>query len=122
VIENLTKIRNRTTIKRKTETSRRVHLWSFAQLRVFLAYKAQEAGMNLVAIDPGHTSQTCSKCGFQSRSNRRSQSLFQCKKCAYCLNADLNASYNIRDKHLASFGIALAGGPQSMGLTYQASA
>ncbi len=73
--------------------------------------------MKVVAIDPRHTSQTCSKCGFQHRSNRKSQSLFLCRECSYQLNADLNASYNIRDKHLASFGIALAGGPQSIGLS-----
>jgi transposase len=66
--------------------------------------------MRVVAIDPRHTSQTCSKCGYQSRSNRKTQALFLCKACGYQLNADLNAAYNIRSKHLASVGIALAGG------------
>lgn len=116
VIENLTNIRKRAKF-RKGEGQRRLHSWSFAQLRSFLAYKAEEAGMKVVAIDPRHTSQTCSRCGYQSRSNRTKQSRFVCKECAYQLNADLNASYNIRDKHLASLGISLAGGPQSMGLS-----
>jgi len=119
VIENLTDIRTTSKIGgRKSKTKRRLHSWSFAQFRAFLSYKAQEAGMHLVAIDPRHTSQTCSKCSYQHRSNRKSQSLFLCKKCAYQLNADLNASYNIADKHLASFGISLAGGPQSIGLSH----
>jgi transposase len=78
--------------------------------------------MKVVAIDPRHTSQTCSRCGFQSRSNRKTQALFLCKNCAYSLNADLNASYNIRAKHLATLGIALGSGSQSIGLTYQAQA
>ena len=125
VIENLTEIRSRARL-RKGEGQRRLHSWTFAQFRSFVEYKSQEAGMRVVAIDPRHTSQTCSKCGFQSRSNRKTQSLFLCKKCKYSLNADLNASYNIRDrgaspqgdKHLASFGISLAGGPQSMGLSH----
>jgi len=75
--------------------------------------------VRVVAIDPRHTSQTCSRCGYQHRSNRRSQSLFRCRACAYQLNADLNASYNIRDKHLATFGIALGSGSPSIGLSSQ---
>lgn len=123
VIENLTEIRNRARL-RKGAGQRRLHSWSFAQLRSFLSYKAEEAGMKVVAVDPRHTSQTCSRCGYQSRSNRTKQSRFLCKECFYQLNADLNASYNIRDKHLvasrhlASLGISRAGGPQSMGLSH----
>ncbi len=120
VIENLTEIRSRARLKRG-EGQRRLHSWSFAQFRSFLGYKAQEAGMRVVAIDPRHTSQTCSKCGFQSRSNRKTQSLFLCRECAYSLNADLNASYNIRDKHLATLGTSLGSGPQSIGLSSQSS-
>ncbi len=122
VIENLTEIRSHTKIKKKTETSRRVHSWTFRQFRSFLEYKAQEAGMRVVAIDPRHTSQTCSKCGFQSRSNRKSQALFLCRNCAYQLNADLNAVYNIRDKHLATLGISLGSGLPSISLSQQVSA
>jgi IS605 OrfB family transposase len=117
VIENLTEIRSRARM-RKGQGQRRLHSWSFAQLRAFLSYKAQEAGMKVVAVDPRHTSQTCSRCGYQLRSNRKSQSLFLCRACAYQLNADLNAAYNIRDKHLATLGISSSSGPQSMGLTH----
>lgn len=116
VIENLTHIRSRAKMKKHTESQRRLHSWSFAQFHSFLTYKAQEQGIRVVKIDPRHTSQTCSRCGYQHRSNRRSQSLFLCKQCNYCLNADLNASYNVRNKHLASIGIAFAGGPPSDGL------
>jgi len=116
VIENLTNIRTTSKIG-GGKTKRRLHSWSFAQFRSFLSYKAQEAGVRVVAIDPRHTSQTCSRCSYQHRSNRRSQSLFLCRSCAYQLNADLNASYNIRHKHLASLGISLAGGPPSIGLS-----
>jgi putative transposase len=121
VIENLTNIRATSKIGGR-KTKRRLHSWSFAQFRCFLNYKAEEAGMRVVAVDPRHTSQTCSKCSYQHRSNRRSQSLFLCKECSYQLNADLNASYNIRDKHLATFGIPLAGGPLSIGLSSQPNA
>jgi transposase len=85
--------------------------------------------MRVVAIDPRHTSQTCSKCSYQSRSNRKSQSLFLCKECDYQLNADLNAAYNIRDrvaspqgdKHHASVGISFAGGLPSYSLSSRTS-
>src|SRR5947209_1285721 len=116
VLENLTYIRERITMKKHTETQRRLHNWSFAQFHSFLVYKAQERGIQVVKIDPRHTSQTCSRCGYQHRSNRRSQSLFLCRTCGYCLNADLNAAYNIREKHLASLvsvGTSFTGGSTS---------
>ena len=112
VLENLSNIRERVTHK-KGEGQRRMHSWSFAQFWSFTTYKAIARGIAVVKVDPRHTSQTCSQCGYQARNNRRSQSLFLCRACGYCLNADLNASYNIRDKHLAclaSLGISLAGG------------
>ena len=117
VLENLTYIRERTTMKKHTETQRRLHNWSFAQFHSFLVYKAQERGIQVVKIDPRHTSQTCSRCGYQHRSNRRSQSLFLCRACSYQLNADYNASINIKAKHLASVGISFASGPSSSGLS-----
>jgi IS605 OrfB family transposase len=122
VVENLTHIRSRAKMKKKTETQRRLHSWSFAQFHAFLTYKAQEKGITVVKVDPRHTSQTCSKCGHQARNNRRSQSLFLCRECGYYLNADLNASLNIREKYLSSLarlGTSLASGSQSVGLSSQ---
>lgn len=124
VFENLTNIRERSTIgkSKKHDTKRRLHGWSFAQLYDFTVYKAQERGICVERIDPRHTSQTCSKCGYQHRSNRRSQTFFKCRSCGYSLNADLNAAKNIRDKHLASLasiGTAFASGPPSSGLSSQ---
>src|SRR6266571_7974218 len=123
VLENLTAIRECVTHK-KGEGQRRLHSWTFAQLFTFIAYKAQERGITVVKIDPRHTSQTCSQCGYQHRANRRSQSLFLCRSCGYRLNADLNASYNIREKYrtsLASLGIPLASGLPSSSLSSQSS-
>lgn len=110
VIENLTDIRKNTKIKRKTETSRRVHGWTFAQLRGFIEYKAEEWGCTVVAVDPRHTSQTCSRCGHQARNNRRSRGLFKCRSCGFTLNADLNAARNIAAKYRASSGMSGPGG------------
>lgn len=115
VLENLKNIRETSKIGRgkqdkKVSTKRRLHSWTFAQFDGFITYKAQERGIQVVKVDPRHTSQQCSRCGHQHRSNRKSQSLFLCRECGYCLNADLNAAYNIKDKYLASLGTTLASG------------
>jgi putative transposase len=119
VLENLKHIRESSKMGRgkkgskKRDNKRRLHSWSFAQLYSFIEYKAEARGIQVVKIDPRHTSQTCSKCGYQHRSNRRSQSLFLCRQCGYQLNADLNAASNIREKYLTSLaqdGTSILGG------------
>jgi putative transposase len=122
VLENLTNIRENSKMGRgkdtkNADTKRRLHGWSFAQLYRFTLYKAQEHGIRVERIDPRHTSQTCSRCGYQARNNRRSQSLFHCRSCGYQLNADLNASYNIRSKYLALIGTSFESGLSSSSLS-----
>ena len=126
VLENLKHIRESSKIgkSKENDTKRRLHSWSFAQFHSFLSYKAQEQGMRVVKVDPRHTSQTCSRCGYQHRSNRRSQSLFKCRHCGYSCNADFNASLNIRNKYVASLallGISLESGLPSSNLSSQSS-
>lgn len=121
VVENLTEIRARG--KRRGATQRRqFHQWPFKRLRELLTYKAEGKGCIVVGIDPRHTSQTCSKCGYQHKSNRKSPSVFKCRSCGYQLNADLNGGRNIALKYLASAGISDASGPLSTGLSSQPSA
>jgi len=122
VVENLTHIRARVK-QRHGQQSRRLHSWSFAQLRSFLDYKGEARGQRVVAVDPRHTSQTCSRCDYTAKSNRKSQGAFCCGQCGYQLNADLNGARNIRDKYvvqLASLGTSFVGGPLSDGLSSQA--
>jgi IS605 OrfB family transposase len=110
VLENLKDIRKRTRMRRKTETQRRIHSWSFAQLRGFIGYKAEERGCTVVAVDPRHTSQACSRCGHSARNNRRSRDLFVCRMCGYSLHADLNGARNIAAKYRAEGGISALSG------------
>ena len=93
VLEDLKHIRRRTTV-RKNQRARH-HNWSFGQLRQFIEYKAQLVGVQVLLVGPRHTSQTCSKCGHVSKTNRRSQALFSCRRCGYETNADLNAARNL---------------------------
>ena len=68
--------------------------WSFAQLQLFVKYKAENIGKTVITVNPKYTSQMCSKCGHIEKTNRNG-SRFNCKKCGFQLNADLNASRNI---------------------------
>ncbi len=70
--------------------------WSFGQLRTFVGDKAQIAGVPTLAVDPRHTSQMCSACGHIAKANRKSQSEFECQRCEFALNADINAALNIK--------------------------
>ncbi|KTG27123.1 transposase [Haloferax profundi] len=46
-------------------------------------------------MPPAFTSQTCSKCGHQSSTNRDSDGWFECNDCGYSVDGDYNASKNI---------------------------
>ena len=82
--------------------------WAFDQLRQFIAYKAQAAGVPVKVVDPKHTSQRCAECSHVERANRLSQSRFRCRRCGHATHADVNAARNIRARALCqraySFG------------------
>jgi putative transposase len=120
VVENLTNIRRRVRARRG-EANRRLHSWSFAQLKGFLEYKAEAKGCRVVGVDPRHTSQRCNACGHIARGHRRSQSEFRCRECSHQGNADLNAARNVRDRHLAGWASGPPGGPPSIGLSSRTS-
>jgi IS605 OrfB family transposase len=94
-LEVLQGIRNRAGQTVRKRQRRVLHSWEFFQLRSFIAYKAQMAGVRVVLVNPAYTSQTCSHCGHREKANRKSQSKFLCVACGYAANADLNAAVNI---------------------------
>jgi putative transposase len=59
-----------------------------------LAYKAEEAGRQLIRIDPRHTSQRCAECGTIDRESRVNAA-FRCQSCGHTDHADINAARNI---------------------------
>ncbi|NFO89037.1 IS200/IS605 family element transposase accessory protein TnpB [Clostridium botulinum] len=72
--------------------------WSYYDLQNKIAYKAEELGINIIFIDPKYTSQRCNKCGNINSKNRNckeNQEKFECIRCGYKENADINASMNI---------------------------
>ncbi len=100
ILEDLTGIRQNVKLRKKQRTE--VHKWNFYQFEQFLKYKAEEKGIKIEHVSARYTSQKCSKCGHISHSNRKNQSQFKCTKCSYQLNADLNASFNIKQNYLDS--------------------
>ena len=72
--------------------------WPYYDLQSKIEYKAKEARIKVEYIDPHYTSQRCSKCGYISSDNRKTQSRFCCQKCEFEENADYNASQNIAIK------------------------
>ena len=77
---------------------RRHKSWAFYQLHSFIEYKAKITGVLVKLVDPRNTSRTCPRCGFVSKSNRKSQSLFSCQQCGFASNADLVGATNISRK------------------------
>jgi len=92
-VEDLNGIRKTGRTVRRAQRGRQSS-WSFGQLRSFIEYKAGLAGVEVVAVDPRHTSQTCPKCHSVDRKNRDGQN-FKCVLCGFAGNADHIAAINI---------------------------
>jgi putative transposase len=70
------------------------HDASLGLFRQLLAYKAEEAGTHIVAVNPKGTSQACSACGVivpKSLSVR----VHSCPDCGFTSDRDVNAARNI---------------------------
>jgi IS605 OrfB family transposase len=94
-VERLTHIRDRID-HRNDRIKRQMHNWAFRELQEMVAYKAAEYGISVEDVNPAFSSQTCSKCGHQSSTNRDSDTgWFACNECGYELDGDYNAAKNI---------------------------
>ncbi len=93
VLEDLTFIRGRA----KRFMTKHIHGWSFAQLRSFVEYKADAAGVEVAFVNPAYTSKGCSRC--LHIGSRSSQSNFNCAHCGLRLNADCNGARSVALRH-----------------------
>ncbi|WP_210424104.1 zinc ribbon domain-containing protein [Halorussus ruber] len=66
-----------------------------------IRWKATEYGIRVEEVNPAFSSQTCSKCGHQSSTNRGSDGWFECNECGYKVDGDYNAAKNIGKRLLA---------------------
>ncbi len=108
-IEDLTGIRERTNQKPRNKTERRrSNSWSFYQLRSFLEYKGIQFGVEIIAVTPAWTSQTCHQC---LHIGLRSDKRFKCtnETCFWSGDADFNGAKNI-----AAIGVNLVNSPRGL--------
>jgi putative transposase len=104
-IENLTGIRERTNKQPRNKVERRhSNSWSFYQLRSFLEYKGIKEGVEVIAVPPAYTSQTCHQC---LHIGLRSDKRFKCGNCGWHGDADLNGAKMIS---LLGQSVSLPGG------------
>lgn len=84
-----------------------VHKWSFRDLRKKIEYKASLKGIRVVFINPKNTSKECSNCGHISEKNKKGD-FFECERCGFSLDRDLNASRNIAQRYMRNMGLRVA--------------
>lgn len=97
-LEDLSGIRNK---RRGKKMNKWLGSWPFYQFEMFLAYKAEALGKEVVFVDARYTSQKCSQCGHIYKGNRQ-HSRFRCVRCGFQSHADVNAAINIRDTYILS--------------------
>jgi len=95
-LEDLSGIKERVTVRKGQR--RQHHAWSYHDLRQKIEYKAQLAGVVVVAVDPRNTSRTCPVCGLIDKRNRPRQDTFSCVSCGFCGHADTVAAGNIASR------------------------
>ena len=88
-LEQLQNIRNTARTSRKNEKN--LHTWSFYRLALYITYKAKLLGIQVVAVNPAYTSQTCPACGKKNHAKDRK---YQCK-CGFKSHRDRVGAMNI---------------------------
>jgi len=73
---------------------------SWAEFTSMLRYKAEEAGCDVVLVDPACTSQECSSCG-QIRKKTLAERWHDCP-CGASMHRDLNAAINVLNRAIAN--------------------
>ena len=89
-LEDLCGIRERARFRKPQRAT--LHSWAFHQLGGYVAYKARQAGVPVVYVNPAYTSQECAECHHVDKRNRPSQAVFACRSCGVVAHADHNAS------------------------------
>lgn len=105
-------------VKQKSGLNKSILDQGWGMFRQFLAYKLKyNYGTELIEVNPQYTSQKCSGCGHTHADNRKNQASFKCVKCVLSMNADLNASLNIKAAGLAVLACGVDGMPSIQNAT-----
>lgn len=95
IIEDLNNVKYKSKFGNKIND--KVSRWVYRKLIDKIKRMCEDKGIMLVNVSPAYTSQTCSLCGSVHKDNRRGD-LFKCIECGYEIDADYNASINIRNR------------------------
>lgn len=80
----------------RTRLAKSVSDVGWASFLTKLQYKAEEAGVAVVKVDPRNTTQTCSQCGhIPDEKLTLSDRTYVCEKCGFTADRDYNAALNI---------------------------
>jgi putative transposase len=74
---------------------RRLSSWPQDEIHRQIEYKAEERGVPIIKVDPRYTSKTCPRCGEIKERRSRVGQVFECKKCGWRLDRQINAGLNI---------------------------
>ncbi len=99
-------------VRAKSGLNRSILDQGWYELRRQLKYKQAWCGGQVIAVPPVYTSQKCACCGHTAKENRLSQSQFECQKCGYTENADINGARNIL---AAGHAVLACGGTVQLG-------
>jgi putative transposase len=92
IFENLTHIRE------NIANSSKFQQWAYAKFVELVEYKVESTTLFVDFVNPAHTSQRCSHCGFTHEDNRDDKA-FECQSCGYEVNADYNAAKNVANRY-----------------------
>lgn len=97
-------LKNRQSIK--VGLNRAISNAAWGELKMKVAVMAAKSGTIVHEVNPKHTSQKCSECGYTSPANRDKER-FICEECGFAADADIQASVNILNRGLEELGIDL---------------
>ncbi len=81
----------------RTRLAKSIHDAGWSQFINILTFKAENAGLKVITVNPNGTSQECSCCGHKVK-KPLSQRMHNCPVCHISLCRDLNAAINIADR------------------------
>ena len=81
----------------RTRLAKSIHDAGWSQFVNILTFKAENAGLRVIAVSPNGTSQECSNCGHVVK-KPLSQRMHNCPVCLTSICRDWNAAINIRNR------------------------
>lgn len=106
--KNMTKRAKLKNVKAKSGLNKSILNTSFYQFSQMLEYKQSHNGKFFVKVNPQYTSKVCSVCGNIKDNLTLQDRIYTCEICGNIIHRDTNASVNILERGLQSFGLGIS--------------